>query len=38
MPGQERLQALLDVLKGLRGLDPLKQLFWMELNFNTRAW
>ena len=24
---------LLDLLKGLRGLDPLKQLFWTELNY-----
>ena len=30
---QERQQAILDILKNLRGLDPLKQLFWSELNY-----
>jgi len=29
----ERQQAVLDLLQGLRGLDPLKQLFWSELNY-----
>ena len=33
MPGAERQQVVLDLLKGLRGLDPLKQLFWTELNY-----
>ncbi len=33
MPGSERQQVVLDLLKGLRGLDPLKQLFWTELNY-----
>ena len=33
MPGVERQQVILDLLKGLRGLDPLKQLFWRELNY-----
>jgi aminoglycoside N3'-acetyltransferase len=29
----ERQQVILDLLKGLRGLNPLKQLFWTELNY-----
>jgi hypothetical protein len=30
---QERQQAILDLLKNLHGLDPLKQLIWSELNY-----
>ncbi|GAJ08927.1 unnamed protein product [marine sediment metagenome] len=30
---QERQQAIIDILKNLRGLEPLKQLFWSELNY-----
>ena len=33
MPGKEQQQVVLELLKGLRGLDPLKQLFWTELNY-----
>lgn len=33
MPGVERQQVTLNLLKRLRGLDPLKQLFWTELNY-----
>jgi hypothetical protein len=29
----ERQQAILDLLKALRGVDPLKRLFWSELNY-----
>jgi len=27
-------QSVLDLLKNLRGLEPLKQLFWSELNYD----
>jgi hypothetical protein len=33
MPRPERQQNVLDLLKGLRGLEPLKKLFWSELNY-----
>lgn len=29
----ERQQAILGILKNLRGLDPLKELFWTQLNY-----
>jgi len=29
----KRQQNVLDILKSFRGLDPLKQLFWSELNY-----
>jgi hypothetical protein len=34
MPRPERQQAVLNILNGLKGLDPLKQLFWSELNYH----
>lgn len=34
MPQRERWQAVQDILKDLRGLDPLKRLFWSELNYD----
>ncbi len=33
MAQPERQQQILDLLKKLKGLDPLKQLFWSELNY-----
>src|SRR6266581_53709 len=33
MSRPERQQNVLDLLKGLRGIEPLKQLFWSELNY-----
>ena len=33
MPKPERQQQVLDLLKDLRGLDPLKKLFWEELSY-----
>src|SRR5438128_531377 len=33
MSRPERQQNVLDLLEGLRGLEPLKQLFWSELNY-----
>ena len=33
MSRAERQQNVLDLLKGLRGIEPLKQLFWSELNY-----
>jgi hypothetical protein len=33
VPKPERQQNVLDLLKGLRGIEPLKQLFWSELNY-----
>src|SRR2546427_7749279 len=33
MSRPERQQNVLDLLEGLRGIDPLKQLFWSELNY-----
>jgi hypothetical protein len=33
MPQRERQQTVLELLKDLRGLDPLKELFWSELNY-----
>jgi adenine-specific DNA-methyltransferase len=33
MAGPERQQQVLELLKGLRGIEPLKQLFWSELNY-----
>ncbi|MCU0782839.1 MAG: Eco57I restriction-modification methylase domain-containing protein [Verrucomicrobia bacterium] len=33
MSRPERQQNVLDLLKGLRGLEPLKKLFWSELNY-----
>ena len=34
MTPPERQQTVLDILKDFRGLDPLKQLFWSELNYS----
>lgn len=34
MRTHDRTMAILGVLRGLRGLDPLKQLFWSELNYD----
>ncbi len=34
MTRPERQQTVLDILKDLRGLEPLKQLFWSELNYS----
>ena len=33
MSRPERQQNVLDLLKGLQGIEPLKQLFWSELNY-----
>ena len=33
MPQRERQQTVLELLRDLRGLDPLKELFWSELNY-----
>jgi hypothetical protein len=33
MARPERQQAVLDILNSLKGLEPLKQLFWSELNY-----
>ena len=33
MTRPERQQSVLDILKGFRGLEPLKELFWSELNY-----
>jgi hypothetical protein len=33
MPQRERQQTGLELLKDLRGLEPLKELFWSELNY-----
>ena len=33
MSRPERQQNVLDLLRELRGIDPLKQLFWSELNY-----
>jgi hypothetical protein len=33
MPRRERQQTVLDLLRNLRGLEPLKELFWSELNY-----
>ena len=33
MARSEIQQSVLDLLKNLRGLEPLKQLFWSELNY-----
>ena len=33
MSRPERQQNVLDLLKGLRGIEPLKKLFWSELNY-----
>jgi hypothetical protein len=35
MTRQERQQTVLDILQNLRGLEPLKTLFWTELNYNS---
>jgi hypothetical protein len=32
LPRPERQQSVLELLDNLRGLDPLKKLFWSELN------
>lgn len=32
MPQRERQQRVLTLLKDLRGLDPLEELLWSELN------
>ena len=33
MPQRERQQTVLELLRDLRGLDPLKELFWSDLNY-----
>jgi hypothetical protein len=33
MARSEIQQSVLDLLRNLRGLEPLKQLFWSELNY-----
>ena len=33
MPQRERQQTVLDLLRNLYGLDPQKELFWSELNY-----
>jgi hypothetical protein len=33
MARPERQQAVLDILSSLKGLEPLKQLFWSELSY-----
>jgi len=33
MPKPQRQQQVLDLLKDLRGIDPLKKLFWEELSY-----
>lgn len=33
MARPERQQTVLDLLKNLRGMEPLKELFWSELNY-----
>src|SRR5882672_1553531 len=33
MPQCERQQSVLALLENLRGLEPLKELFWSELNY-----
>ena len=45
MSRPERQQNVLELLKALRGLEPLKQLFWRELNYqrvnqplSSRGW
>ncbi len=45
MPQRERQQTVLELLKNLRSLDSLKELFWSELNYervneplSRRAW
>jgi hypothetical protein len=35
MARPERQQAVLDILSSLKGLEPLKQLFWHELNYQN---
>jgi len=34
MEYREREQAILEILRELRGLEPLKELFWAELNYD----
>lgn len=34
LPTIERQQTVLTILQGLQGTEPLKQLFWSELNYN----
>jgi hypothetical protein len=29
----ERQESILDLLKNLKGMEPLKKLFWSELNY-----
>ena len=31
--GRDRQAAVLDILSNLKGFDPLKELFWNELNY-----
>ena len=33
MPTIDRQQAALDLLTNVKGFDPLKQLFWSQLNY-----
>ena len=44
-PDKELQQEVMDILHNLRGLDPLKKLFWQKLNYDrvnepvsTRGW
>lgn len=34
LPPVERQQSVLSVLQNLRGMEPLKKLFWSELNYD----
>jgi hypothetical protein len=34
MAKPERQQQVQDLLQGLRGIEPLKKLFWEELNYD----
>ncbi len=34
MPSHDRTAGILGLLRGLNGLDPLKRLFWTELNYD----
>jgi hypothetical protein len=36
-PQTERQQSVLDLLHGLKGQEPLKKLFWTELNYDRAS-
>jgi len=36
-PQTQRQQSVLDLLQSLKGLDPLKKLFWTELNYDKAS-